>query len=169
MKARFKKENKAPCSDRSNEVLTFCRFRKLWQADRPTERQTDMSGNILQIFTYVQYTDETFAYMLTLEMIGVLEVTRVSGLLAGFRDIWSKIVFIPSWALSFFKILVVQLKESFLEVQLPYDPVYPCRVVGRSVRHNFLKGREVTLPCSYRSTGTIHNFFLALMRDDCFN
>ena len=54
---------------------------------RPTERQTDMSGNILQIFTYVQYTDETFAYMLTLEMIGVLEVTRVSGLLAGFRDI----------------------------------------------------------------------------------
>ena len=56
---------------------------------RQAERQTDMSGNILQIFTYVQYTytDETFAYMLTLEMIGVLEVTRVSGLLAGFRDI----------------------------------------------------------------------------------
>ena len=26
------------------------------------------------------------------------------------------------------------------------------RSVGRSVCHNFLKGREVTLPCSYRST-----------------
>ena len=28
----------------------------------------------------------------------------------------------------------------------------PVRSVGQSVSHNFQKGREVTLPCSYRST-----------------
>ena len=35
-------------------------------------------------------------------------------------------------------------------MKLPYDPV--CPSVGRSVCHDFLKRREVTLPCSYRST-----------------
>ena len=30
-------------------------------------------------------------------------------------------------------------------------------LVGRSVCHNLLKGREVTLPCSYRSGCYIHS------------
>ena len=41
------------------------------------------------------------------------------------------------------------------EVKLSYDPVCPSvggRSVGRSVCHDFLKGREVPLPCFYRST-----------------
>ena len=37
-----------------------------------------------------------------------------------------------------------------LEVKLPYEPV--CPSVCRIVCHNFLKGRKVSLPCSFRST-----------------
>ena len=36
--------------------------------------------------------------------------------------------------------------DTLLEV-LPYDPV--CPSVGGSVCYNFLKGREITLPCSF--------------------
>ena len=39
-----------------------------------------------------------------------------------------------------------------MEVKLPYDPSCLCRSVSQSVCHNFLKGREVTLPCPFRST-----------------
>ena len=39
-------------------------------------------------------------------------------------------------------------------IPINYDPSCPSvgRLVGWSVCHNFLKGWEVTLPCSYRST-----------------
>ena len=38
---------------------------------------------------------------------------------------------------------------TLLEVKLPYEPVWPA-TVGRSVCHNFIKGRDVTLAWSYR-------------------
>ena len=59
-------------------------------------------------------------------------------------------------------------KWLLLGVKLPYDPVcltkgrfvgswfvdwLAGRLIGRSVCHNFLKGKEVSLLCTYRSTG----------------
>ena len=54
--------------------------------------------------------------------------------------------------------------ESSLKVRLwtqhkLFTPVCPSIgwLVGQSVCHNFLKGQEVSLPCSYRSTCLIQN------------
>ena len=44
----------------------------------------------------------------------------------------------------------MNIYELILEVKLPYDPV-GCPVVG-SVCYNSHNGRDVSLPCSYRST-----------------
>ena len=47
---------------------------------------------------------------------------------------------------------IVHILHTLLEVKLPKEHVYPsvCWLVGRSVRYNFLKRREVSLPCSIR-------------------
>ena len=41
------------------------------------------------------------------------------------------------------------LYYDLLEVKFPYEPV--CRLVSLAVGWAFLKGREVSLPCSWRS------------------
>ena len=46
-----------------------------------------------------------------------------------------------------------------LEVKLPQDTV--CSSVGRSVCPNFLKGREFSLACSYRSTCLLNSALLS--------
>ena len=51
-------------------------------------------------------------------------------------------------------------------MELPYDPVCPSvgyvdgQSVGQSDYHNFIKGREVSLPCSYRSTCSSEYWFV---------
>ena len=38
------------------------------------------------------------------------------------------------------------------KVKFPHVPIYPSRRVGRLAGHDFLKGREVSCPCSHRGT-----------------
>ena len=71
-----------------------------------------------------------------------------------------------------FSLISCQLKNIILEVQPPYDLACPSRMlvrrlVGWLVCHNFLKGRDVTLPCSYRTTcfslcGSLDVFLITL-------